>query len=194
MARLYIRLCGGPCWVGVHLLSTVCEFPAVAKPSHKPDHLEEWTSRGTQSLWDVSTPAQRPVATGHFADTTECRLDKAECVLFSASQHASTISRLRVFFSISRLRQHLKQNLTTSRCLPSSHEVTSLALSIYWNPNSNSWVTQRFGKSFDLSFDLTSWFNPHQTNLNPALKRWFDIFCQSHFLLWHQSALCLNVG
>lgn len=43
----------------------MCEFPAVARPSDKQtDHLEERASRGTQSLWDVSTVAQRPVATG----------------------------------------------------------------------------------------------------------------------------------
>lgn len=43
----------------------MCEFPAVASPSDKQtDHLEEWGSCGTQSLWDVSTVAQRAVGTG----------------------------------------------------------------------------------------------------------------------------------
>jgi len=50
---------------GVCPPSTMCEFPAVARPSDKQTHhLEERASCGTQSLWDVS-----PVCTKTFSYT-----------------------------------------------------------------------------------------------------------------------------
>lgn len=62
--NLWMQILCYSCWVDICLPSIICLFPTVARPSNKQIIYEEWVSRGTQSLWDVSTVAQRPVATG----------------------------------------------------------------------------------------------------------------------------------
>lgn len=72
----WTRHCGSTCDLVSALHQQCVNSLAALRPSDKQTyHLEERASCGTQSLWDVSTVAQRPAATGlkrdgHFADMT----------------------------------------------------------------------------------------------------------------------------
>lgn len=167
------------CWVG---LPAVAEVLAVLRPSDKwTDHFEVQTSRGTV----VRCVAQRSIATATGVTVKgpllkwRRRVDEGERVhpdpilLAERGWNCAKPAQFRTEGSDGKQRAFVFMSFCLLFQLAGSFTYGEWhdALHLQSCPGLST-----VEKTFDLSFDLTSWTSPHQTGFNPALRQWFDFF------------------